>query len=167
MNNYTIEKWTWSHEDFEQMGWHDATIHAMAFLPETFEFALDLDYIFDWIEPSANQTYYNFLVSPVTLVFENVNDLDIDLSPNSLLQLQNIERLDSRKPRNADHVKQQTEWQWKLDSDSGVISFWSIGFKQFIRQAPLLVQGQALSLDNRGGFSFCRGQEKGGNPKCR
>ena len=49
----------WSDADFEQMGWHDATVWAVAFLAtdprETLdssgELALDIDYIVQWIEP--------------------------------------------------------------------------------------------------------------------
>jgi hypothetical protein len=35
------------------MGWHDARIYAVAFLQETFEFALDIDYIFEWVRSIA------------------------------------------------------------------------------------------------------------------
>ena len=61
---YELDKWIWTEADFEQMGWHDARIHAIAFLTETFEFALDIDYILQWVEPAEGETYYKFWVAP-------------------------------------------------------------------------------------------------------
>jgi hypothetical protein len=48
---YELEKWVWSHHDFDVMGWHDATVHAFALVPEQFELLLDIDYIVKWEEP--------------------------------------------------------------------------------------------------------------------
>lgn len=43
MENYELEKWVWTENDFEQMGWHDATIYGVR-LNQNLE--IDLDYIF-------------------------------------------------------------------------------------------------------------------------
>lgn len=50
MNDYQLEKYLWTEEDFNQMGWHDSNIYAIAF-GENFEFKLDIDYIFQWVHP--------------------------------------------------------------------------------------------------------------------
>jgi hypothetical protein len=52
---YELEKWVWSEADFEEMVWHDARIHAIAFLPDSFEFVLDIDYILRWVQPAEGQ----------------------------------------------------------------------------------------------------------------
>lgn len=155
--NRNLEKWLWTQDDYDQMGWHDATIRAIAFLPEADEIALDIDYIFEWIDPAKGETYFNFRVSPATLVFENINDVIINLELFDDVQLQNISRGDSRKPRNAEFIGHDREWNWTFDANVGDITLWSIGYKQFIRQAPVLTHNQILSLDERGGFSFARG----------
>jgi hypothetical protein len=31
MTDDTLEKAVWTHGDFDMMGWHDATVHAIAF----------------------------------------------------------------------------------------------------------------------------------------
>jgi hypothetical protein len=62
------------------MGWHDATVWAVAFLAtdprETLdssgELALDIDYIVQWIEPVPPDEYFTFTVAPATLVFNDV-----------------------------------------------------------------------------------------------
>src|SRR5687768_16247891 len=91
---YEIEKWVWSQEDFDLMGWHDVTVHAFALLPERFEFLLDIDYILKWEEPEPPDRYYTFWVSPATLVFEGVQNIKVDLDIGSIqdIDLQGIER---------------------------------------------------------------------------
>jgi hypothetical protein len=59
IQQYTIQKPVWTEADFEQMGWHDVHIHAVAFRPEIFELWLDIDYIFGWVDP------HGYLFSPL------------------------------------------------------------------------------------------------------
>lgn len=159
MSDYILEKDLWTENDYDQMGWHDATIHAVAFFPDVFEIAFDIDYIFEWIDPKPDETYFSFWVAPATLVFENVNDASIDLELYDSVQLQNIDRGESRRPRNAEYVDRDQEWEWVLDSNVGEIRIWSIGYKMYIRQRPVLTGGQVLSDDLRGGLSFYRGMK--------
>ena len=49
MQSFELEKDTWSDTDFDVMGWHDARIYAFAFIPEEYEYRLDIDYIFKWV----------------------------------------------------------------------------------------------------------------------
>ena len=83
MSSYELEKAIWTETDFEVMGWHDSIIHGISFSnhPETFEASLlfDIDYTFQRILDEASQTY-SFFVSPCTLVFYEVVDLNIDIS---------------------------------------------------------------------------------------
>src|SRR4051812_46948924 len=157
MSEHDIEKWIWDEKDYERMGWHDATIHAMAFRPEIYEFWLDMDYIFEWIHPSENETYYRFQVSPVTLVFENVDELAIDIEVFDSVQLQDVIRGQSRRPRNAEHIMREIEWRWTIDTNVGEITLWAAGYKQYVRQRPLLVKSQELTLEQRGNISFEHG----------
>ncbi|HKO42782.1 MAG TPA: hypothetical protein VJU84_05805 [Pyrinomonadaceae bacterium] len=155
---YELKKWLWTEADFEQMEWHDVRIHALAFHPDAYELAFDIDYIFEWIHPAPETTYFKFWVAPATLVFENVNELRIDLEPHLSLDLKEIERAEPQKPKNTDYIDRDVEWYWKLDTHSGEISLRSVGYKQYIRQEPVLTQGQVLDAEARGGFSFHRGR---------
>lgn len=155
--NYELHKWLWTELDFEEMGWHDVTIHAVAFLPEVYELALDIDYIFHWVDPAAGETQFKFWVAPATLVFENVNELAIDLEPHGSIELHGIERSEPHKPKNIDVVDRDIEWRWTLETQSGEINLRSIGYKQYIRRAPVLSRAQVLDIGARGGFSFQRG----------
>lgn len=154
---YKLDKWVWTEADFEQMGWHDAHIYAFAFVPEEFEFVLDIDYILEWVHPAPGETYFKFWVAPATLVFENVNELLIDLEPHSGIEIQDLKREDAQLPRNAEYINRNTEWRWVLDCLAGEISLRSIGYKQYFRRAPVFGTAQMLGLEGRGGFSFHRG----------
>ena len=155
---YALEKSVWTEADFEAMGWHDSFVHALAFRPDTFEFLLDIDYILKWIEPGVDG-YYSFWVAPATLVFWNVSDLHIDLEPYTGIEISELKRELAGAPRNAAHIGKSEEWRWTVDSTAGEVTFRAVGYKQYIRRAPQLQKQQALSLSDRGGYSFDRPEQ--------
>lgn len=157
-HEYKVEKWVWTDADFDEMGWHDSRVHAMAFLPEDFELVFDIDYIFEWVQPKPGETYFKFWVAQATLVFENVYDVELDIdSYNSKLEIDSIRREDARAPRNVQYIDKGTEWLWVMECQEGEVRFRSVGYKQFIREAPRLGKTQAIDLKVRG-FSFARGR---------
>lgn len=161
LEDYKIEKLVWDDSDFDQMGWHDATIHGIAFGPNEFELSLDIDYIFKWVDPVEGEEFFRFWVSPCTLVFQNVYDIRIEVEPYGMpmLEIDNILRRDPKKPKNFEHIGKDTEWHWTLECHNGKISFRSVGFKQYVRRPAVLTQSQSLDLSNRGGYSFHHGSE--------
>jgi len=50
--SYRLEKLIFEDSDFEAMGWHDALVWSVVAIPEAFEYVVDLDYIFKWVEPA-------------------------------------------------------------------------------------------------------------------
>ena len=152
---YTLAKLVWTEADFEQMGWHDIHIHAVAFRPELFELWLDVDYIFKWVHPQGGETFFRFWVAPATLIFTNVHSLRFDFeSHDGELSLQGIKRSNPCPARNAEYLTKKTEWSWLLDCNEGEIAFHSVGFSQFTRRPPVLNQAQKLDMEQRGGISF-------------
>ena len=161
-NDYRLEKTVWDDGDFDQMGWHDATIHGIAFGPGDFELCLDIDYIFEWVHPQEGEEYFRFWVCPCTMVFQNVYELRLEADPcgSPTLSIDEVTRADPRKPTNAEFIGKDTEWQWTLGCHHGEIAFRSTGFKQYVRSAPVLAQSQTLELKSRGGFCFDRSYDK-------
>lgn len=158
MQEYELEKWVWTENDFERMGWHDSQVYAFAFSPETFELLLDIDYIFQWVQPEPGEEFFKFWVAPVTLIFQNVYDVDFDLQIMTAgLEIDSIIREQPRTPRNAEYIENNIEWLWTLDCQQGEIKLWSAGYKQYIRAAPRFDKGQRLGLSARGGYSFAKG----------
>lgn len=154
-STYSLKKWIWSEADFEDMGWHDSTIHAIAFIPDTYEFALDIDYIFQWVEPVKNEKNYKFWVAPATLVFKNTYDLSLDLRTSSDLTILNMTRKNPTKPRNAEFLKKEIEWLWDIDCQEGNITFQSIGYKMYVKAKPVLQNATSLDARSRG-INFIR-----------
>jgi hypothetical protein len=152
---YILERWLWTEADFEQMGWHDSYIHAVAFLPEQFEVAFDIDYILQWVQPSEDQ-YCRFWVAPATLVFENIHDLKLDLEPFEAVEIADLHRDDPKRPINAEYIGRDTEWRWRIETHQGDITLRAIGYKQHFRRQPIFTRSQSLDLAARGGFSFGR-----------
>jgi hypothetical protein len=152
---YSLEKTVWSDTDFDEMGWHDAYIHAISFR-EDFEFLLDIDYILDWVPPKEDEEYYKFWIAPCTLIFENVYDLTLDLPSNVRLALEidAIVRNNPRQAPNAAYLKKKTEYDWTIELHTGEINFTSVGYTQFIRRSPVLSDRQRFNQNQRGGISF-------------
>jgi hypothetical protein len=153
---YELENTVWDESSFEEMHWHDANIYGFAFLPEKFEFILDIDFILEWIHPIPPEVYFKFWVAPATLVFENVHNLRIDLEPIYSIAIDKITRDDPRKPINAEYISRDTEWKWKINTQGGEINLRSVGYKLYFRQKAILGSSQELGIEARGGISFIR-----------
>jgi hypothetical protein len=151
---YQLEKLIWTDNDYDQMGWHDSRVYAIAFDDKEFRFMLDIDYIFQWIHPLEGETYFKFWVAPVTLIFENIWDLKINIDSNGGLEIDDIHRSNPNLPKNADFVNNRTEYDWIIETQQGEITFKSIGFKQYTKQKPILLSSQEIELEKRGGISF-------------
>jgi hypothetical protein len=153
MSAYDLEKELWSEKDFKSMGWHDASIWSMVSSAEKFEYLFDLDYIFKWVDPKDNETYFKFWVAPVTMVFENAFDIKIDIkSQQGLIE---VAALHMENPELTPNGK-FTSHNYRFECQEGEISLKSTGFKMYVRQQPKLIEGQSLELEARGGVNFGR-----------
>ncbi len=149
--SYQLEKSVWTDVDFESMGWHDCMIYAFCF-GENNQLLLDIDYIFKWVQTGKT---FKFWVSPCTFVFQNVYDIEFQIDGCSGgLEIDNINRKNPQRPKNADFIKIETEYDWNIETQQGSISFKSVGYKQYVRQKPKFINGQHLKLKYRGGVSF-------------
>lgn len=155
--SYQIKKSLWTESDFDEMGWHDSLIYGFIF-SENYELILDIDYIFHWVQPKGDIKYFKFWVSPCTLIFENVNNLkfDIEISEPFELEIADIHRDNPTRPKNADYIKRDTEYNWIIETQQGEITFKAVGFKQFVRILPILLDRQNIEFENRNGISFER-----------
>ena len=155
--HYQPEKNLWTEQDFDNMGWHDSLIYGIAF-DKAYEIAFDIDYIFKWVEPVGDEVRYKFWVSPCTLVFENLHSLklDIEITEPFEFEIDDVSREVSGAPKNAEYINRDLEYSWQIETHQGAISFNSVGFKQFVRQKPILLQQQTIPFEVRGGTSFER-----------
>ena len=144
------ERTWWTEADFADLGWHDATVHAVALEPEEHapgRLLVDLDHIVAWVPPTGPEAPFTFRVAPATLVFPDAWDvrLDIDLQARAfVLQLDAITREPGPFGRST----------WTLDGHEFTITVTSEGFHQYLRRPPLRTTSQSLSVAERGGISF-------------
>ena len=151
METYELEKSIWSENDFDLMGWHDATVWSMLANSEEYEYLLDLDYIFKWVDPKENETYFKFWISPVTMAFENASDIVIDIeSSQGLIEISELVMVNPRPSPNGKF----TQHTYRFECQEGFISITATGFKMHVRQKPKLIQGQSLDLKDRNGINF-------------
>lgn len=159
MEQYQPEKWIWTEADFDTMGWHDSAVHGVSFLPDQFELAFDIDYIFQWVDRAADETYFNFWVAPATLVFKSVYDVrfDFELDFAEGLEISDIKRTDNR-PVNSDNPLAGQDWRWNIETHQGDITLRATSYEQFIRLLPSFGRQQTVESARRGGVSFFRGR---------
>ncbi|MCP5076832.1 MAG: hypothetical protein GY951_02070 [Psychromonas sp.] len=69
----------------EDATYHDNTIHSVEFIDEEYEtkLVLDIDYISEWEECGDR---CKFKISPASLIFEGVGDLDIKITKPGFTQ---------------------------------------------------------------------------------
>ncbi len=141
----------WSHEDLECMNWRECQIFGMAFYKDKKELAIDTEYIFECLEPAENDEFFTLIRSPVTLVFEEVRNLEVSLFYCET-NISSLERLPI-DPTDADC---KCDWlsDWRIDCYDGEIIIRASGFKMFVR-APALANGYR-TLEDRGGICFDR-----------
>jgi hypothetical protein len=153
MDSFQLEKDRWGDDDFGQMGWHDATIWSFHASPDQFEFLLDLDYIFKWVKPQKDESFFKFWVAPVTMVFSNAHSVVIDIeSPQGNIEIADLHRGEPEATPN----QKTTQQSYRFECQEGAISLVATGFELFVRAAPELLGVQTLGLSQRGGISFER-----------
>lgn len=148
MKTYNLEKWIWSENDFEEMGWHNCLIYAIQF---NGKISLDLDYAIEWNTPEAAGMPFTFWVSPATLIFDNVTLFKVDFSidfTNGIAIYGVIRR----------EIDNTTEWTIKTHVGSIIIH--SDSFTQIIRRAPTFQLNNFIPHEERGDQYFASVPEK-------
>ena len=103
---FEVKKSLWTEQDFDEMGWHDVHIHALAFDSENFELLLDIDFLFAWVDPAPGEKYYSFWISPCTLAFSNVHSLKAQIEGGFGfgLEISEVSRELAGRPHNATYL---------------------------------------------------------------
>lgn len=152
-NGTSISKTVWDNSDFEDMGWHDNSLHAIAFEPlptQPGRLLVDLDYIVGGacaVPPSKTPIFW---ICPATLVFEDASDLTCDVDMRGWgfrVTLTGIER-SGPDPHG--------RFEWTLTGWGAAfnVNLFAPNFKQYLRRPPLQASGPWLTVEERGGLSF-------------
>jgi hypothetical protein len=141
---YQLEKWLWTEADFDQMGWHDATIYAVQFGKDI---SFDIDYILEWVQADKDD-FFSFYIVPATLIFLEPQSVvfSIDFQFGQQLKIEDIHcrTTDARTT------------EWYLETRQGDITIAADSFRQIIRRPPTLQTGQQIIPEERGDSCFSR-----------
>lgn len=158
MDNFELEKVIWTEKDYEQMGWHDCNIYGLIFQYSTNEnvttdLIFDIDYIFNWVHPIPPKHNFSFWVSPCTLIFEDTFALTMEIDRRGGMA-DMLEIADLYLVGKIEQEPNKWIYEWNIELQEGKITFKSNGFKQIVRQKPILTESQVLTLEERKGISF-------------
>lgn len=146
---YHLDKWVWTNDDFDEMGWHDSLIYAFKVDKDLY---FDLDYIFEWVEPQQG-LWFSFWIAPCTLIFEtprkfsfNFENKDFD----NYLEISDVYR----------QINQNNETEWRIETNVGDILIEAENFRQIVRRLPTKQPGQHIIPEERGEISFATSFDK-------
>jgi hypothetical protein len=141
------------------MGWHDSYIYGLTIEKGennwTADLLFDIDYIFKWIHPVPPVQTFTFWIAPCTLIFKETFDLQMNFAADGGC-LDFLEIADHYLTRKTEQEKNKYIYEWTIELQQGQIMLKSYGFEQIVRQRPIHVGQQILTLEERGGISFSR-----------
>ncbi|MGO9507692.1 MAG: hypothetical protein ACLPXZ_10225 [Mycobacterium sp.] len=147
----SLAKTVWTDADFDQMSWHDCAVHALAVEPAPpypGRLLVDLDYIVEWVCPTAPSNAFAFWICPATLAFDQAWDLVGDINLQGFSFELALNALARSGPDEHD------AFEWTLVGHEFTLTLGAAGFTQYLRCPPIQSPRQRLSLEERGGLSF-------------
>jgi hypothetical protein len=140
----------WTHEQFDEMSWHDNHVHGLRIVPGDYgagELVLDIDYIAEWLRLDDAM---KFRLVPATLRFTDVTNLRITLdyaSPSAATGPFSIHTIERRAEQRERYVAQL--WRIEVNWPVGEISFEASGYEQSARGEVVVTSQQWLSPAER------------------
>ncbi len=150
---------SWSFTDTAPVAdsWYNCQVRALAFSPESKEFILDVDYIFQWIDPTPTNEFYSFLMAPCTIVFQNAFDLQFEIgSYVGGLTLDTLCKTEVTDRRRVNKNYEGAIWQRELECVEGSIAFLASGYTAYAREATAIVSNMKHGKSRE--YSFSRGR---------
>ncbi|MSP38146.1 MAG: hypothetical protein EXR70_06615 [Deltaproteobacteria bacterium] len=147
----------WTEQQFQEMLWHDNAVHGVSFRnPDedySFDLIFDIDHVVEWIEIPNDG--YEYIVSPATLTFHDVDKVvfDVKLNYKENLEINFIDRQDISTDAQRNVGYKLYRWKISLHSQSSqhenVIVFESSGFTQELRRDPIRSDYYRLDEEQR------------------
>jgi hypothetical protein len=107
---------------------HDCVCYGIHWDSATFTLGIDLDYIVAWVEPKHSTDGYRFHVAPATLVFRDVDGLQIQLTWSATLTAQ-IASLSTAGKRANPNGGEEVEVVIEFAEPDGTMSLWTTGYE--------------------------------------
>jgi hypothetical protein len=117
---------------------HDCHVHGLRWRRDAFSFSVDLQYILEWIEPTASFAGYQFSVCEARLVFQSVSDLKVQMDWSSSPLDAQIEGLRVAESRATPNGGTERLFEIEFADPEGSISLWSSGYELVLLGEPVL-----------------------------
>jgi hypothetical protein len=127
-----------SESDASLESFHDCHVHGFQWRWERFTFAMNLQYILEWISPTDTFSGYRFSVSEGQLTFQNVDDLKISMDWSGVVldaQIAAVRILNTRTTPNGALMR---HFEIEFDEPEAVISLWSTGYEVNLLREPVI-----------------------------
>uniref|UniRef100_UPI002FCDCCE6 hypothetical protein n=1 Tax=Massilia sp. S19_KUP03_FR1 TaxID=3025503 RepID=UPI002FCDCCE6 len=144
-------------EQFDGFSWHDNAIHGFRIAegPDGCggQLTLDIDFIVQWLPPSADESAFAFVLAPADLVFHEVTDLVFSIdyaSCSASLQPMMIHEI---RREVFTYPNGQFAFSWRIDINwprNSFISFHSPLMSQTLRGHSISSGAQYLTVATRG-----------------
>lgn len=150
-----MTKQVWTNSDFEQMSWHDNTVHGLSIREGengVGEIELDIDHILEWRELKEGK--FSFLVSPAKLIFHEVGDLVLKLdykTPSAGITPFSISEI-IRTVKTYRNGYETYQWEIEVHWPNGTIEFVASSFTQNLVAQPIETESQSLEAVQRNAF---------------
>jgi hypothetical protein len=124
---------------------HDSHVSGFSWRREAFTFAMDLQYIVEWISPDAQSPDYRFRIARGRVVFADVDALRISMDwSNGALDAQ-IAMFTNGAARTVPSGKSQRQFTIEFSDPDGVVCLWSTGYRVELQGAPVLSTVTSIS----------------------
>ena len=138
--------------NFKKLDLHDCRVYSWGIIPEENKLLMDVDWIHS--RELINDKYHLF-ISPATFIFSNVWDIDMDITMNMFLIIDNMEIVSVQKPRNISVLpKESNEYTCRINFMEGCITFRTIDFSIIQRKKEIIASNTYFSYDEREGISL-------------
>ena len=138
--------------ELNNLNFHDSSLYAWGIIPKKYQLLMDIDWI---MEREIQQNNSEIKISPATLVFKNVWDININISMDNDLIIDYMKILSVNIPKNYKFLPPGTkEYSWHIELLTGSIEFRSIGFSIYQRKNSITKSNTTLTMTERNGISL-------------
>ena len=122
---------------------HDCHIHGLRWRRDRFTFALDLQYILEWIKPSDGSSY-SFSISEARVTFQSVDGLIVSMDWSGAALDSQIGAVRVLETRTTPNGRIQRHFEIEFADPEANISLWSTGYELDLLRAPVVSEVQSI-----------------------
>jgi hypothetical protein len=117
---------------------HDCHVQGLQWRRDQFTFAMNLQYIVEWITPRPPTSGYRFSISEGRLTFRDVDELKVSMDWSSAALDAQIAHVQILKTRMTPNGRLQRFFEIEFADPDATISLWSTGYEVRLLHEPVI-----------------------------